>query len=255
MSGGQELVHFEAARSALALARSVDEVKSIRDTAVAVAAYARQAKDGTLIADATEIRARAERRLGELIAERRDSGGLHPGGRPSKPGPADHPVSLSKSGIDKRLADRARKAAAMPPPAFEAALAEKRALAVAVSEGDRALIGAARERQQAAKLARREQRERELGNRIRTLPEKRFGVIYADPPWRWQAWSEQDGFGPGGGQPLSDDGNRRDQGPCRSPASRPTTRCCGCGRRHRCCPRHSRSCRRGASPIAAIWCG
>lgn len=62
------LAKYDAACRAVAAAKSVEEVRKIRNEAEAFRAFAKQAKDRTLELDAAEIRIRAERRLGEIIS-------------------------------------------------------------------------------------------------------------------------------------------------------------------------------------------
>lgn len=106
------LTRYEAARSALAEARSVDEVKDIRDRAEAMRAYARMANDRQMEVDAAELRIRAERRLGQMLRATKDRGELHPGGRPRRDplsGRRFNRIILREAGIDKKLSSRAQK--------------------------------------------------------------------------------------------------------------------------------------------------
>jgi hypothetical protein len=122
------LVKYDAACRALAEARAVDEAKKIRDVAMALKVYAKQAKNKQLEIDAAEIRFRAERRVGELIAAQRESVGLNVGSRlvgPSRTRQDEKPT-LAEAGIDKHLADRARKMAAVSRDEFEAEVANWR---------------------------------------------------------------------------------------------------------------------------------
>ena len=65
-----ELTHFDAARREIELARDVDEIKAIRDKAEALRAYAKQAGESLDVQNAAaEIKIRAERRAGEILAE------------------------------------------------------------------------------------------------------------------------------------------------------------------------------------------
>jgi hypothetical protein len=127
------LAHYDAACKALAEARAVDEVQGIRAEAEAVRAYAKQAKNRQMELDAAEIRIRAERRLGELMAAQGETVGRAAGAKGigtsagyNSTRTLDSPPTLTEAGIDKNLAHRARTYAAVPEAKFEKLLKDKR---------------------------------------------------------------------------------------------------------------------------------
>ena len=106
-----QLVKYDAARKALQEANSVDEVKGIRDKVEAMRAYAKQAKDIDMQNWAAEIRIRAERKLGGLLASQKKHGGMNVGGRPSENQSHDATSlspKLADMGISKSMSSRSQ---------------------------------------------------------------------------------------------------------------------------------------------------
>jgi hypothetical protein len=130
-----QLVKYEAAKFALSECVRVDEVKDIRDKSAAIAAAARIAKDKQLEIDASEIRIRAERRLGQMLAEQKAGEGLNKGakagrlpngGTRQEPPLRDDKPTLAEIGIPKKLSSRSQALAAIPEDEFEETLEEHR---------------------------------------------------------------------------------------------------------------------------------
>jgi hypothetical protein len=134
-----ELALFAHAKEALAAAVRFDEVQSIRSRARQAEAYGRIARDKGLIADANEVIARAERKLGIMLRAAKDDGLLSQGGRPensnvSEPETSSDgepvfdntPFTLADIGVDKKLSSRAQKLAELDEDDFETVIADKR---------------------------------------------------------------------------------------------------------------------------------
>lgn len=116
-----QLIKYDAMCHAIAEAYAVDEVKAIRDKAVAMEAYFRVAQDPEPERRACEIRLRAERRAGALLKGMETAQGKR----------TDLTLSdgstkleqLQASGITRDQASKWQQLADVPEPDFEAALA------------------------------------------------------------------------------------------------------------------------------------
>ena len=113
-----QLMHFNKARQELELAKNIDEIKDIRDKAEALRAYAKQAGYSLEMQNqCAEIKIRAERKAGEMLAETE----LDKGGRPSEN--HLHDVSglpkLKELGIAEIQSHRWQKIASIPEDKFE----------------------------------------------------------------------------------------------------------------------------------------
>src|SRR5208283_2415404 len=84
------LVHFENARRELEIARTLDEVKQVRDKSEAMRLYCKQARASLEMQNqCAEIKLRAERRAGEMLNQAE----LNKGGRPNN-------LSIDTTGFD-----------------------------------------------------------------------------------------------------------------------------------------------------------
>lgn len=148
---GGGLALIDAARAALSKARTLEDVKAVRDQAATVAYYAAR-RSGAEEAEkyANEIRLRAERRIGELTAAMEKVQGKPVASRPE--GAKSKTTALAAVGIASEDASRFERMASIPAKRFEAEVVKPEATTRGLAS-----IGGEyrpkRERQTAARVA------------------------------------------------------------------------------------------------------
>jgi len=187
---------YIAAQNALANAVKIEQAAHVKNVAEGMEILAIKAKDSILAGSAAEIKVRAARRVGALIRSEGEAGKLARGSRGTLAGrvikkPARDVPTLASRGVDKNLAHRARSLEKMPDNKFEREVIKARRLATAAAEGNREVVKEARAERHEIKKKRRHKRMKELIEKIAALPAKKYGVVLADPEWRWEAWSEK----------------------------------------------------------------
>lgn len=127
------LTRYDQMCTAIAECIRVDEAKDIRDKALALEAYYRQARNLDAEREAANVRLRAERRVGELLKDlaRADAGAArNPNGRAGKEPmsgdrtqvPSPYAAALQDHGMSRQAAHRFQALADIPEAEFDHAL-------------------------------------------------------------------------------------------------------------------------------------
>lgn len=176
------LIPLQKARRALAEAKTVPEVKAIKDHGHAAIHWAKQQRDIGVEArnDAAEIVLEAERRLGEMLATM----ALHGGDRKSKS--HDATLNLSTFGFSRSQSSRFQTAARVPLHTFRDWVTKIRAAGKELTSA--ALVRLGTQHRQVKK--RRKPALPDAAGVVDDLGQlieagKTFGCIYADPPWAY----------------------------------------------------------------------
>lgn len=119
-----ELIKYDAACRAVAQAKTLDDVKEIKNLSEAARAYAKMAKNRQMEIDAVELRVRAERKEGEILRELKRQGVGVQGNQLKNVD--ERRVTFKELGIDSSQSSIAQRLAALPEQRFDSELAEWR---------------------------------------------------------------------------------------------------------------------------------
>jgi N6-adenosine-specific RNA methylase IME4 len=156
----------------------IRESKAVKELYGHVAKVKAQAEDTILIAN---------RRIGEEVAKVPKATG---GDRKSKlPRAVNSKSGRNATGIPGTSRARLKRLVAIPVADLKAVATELRA-----AGKDATVHAVVREITQGDKKQRRADREKQLGLKQRALPDRKYGVIVADPEWDDEVWSRETGM-------------------------------------------------------------
>ncbi len=168
------------AETALGRAVEIDQVKLVMNVAAAQEVFAKRQQLGEdVIGYAHTIKSRALARLGELLADLEKAAGTAGRGRPKLGGakrelPKNAPT-LAELGISKKVASVAQQLAAL----------------------DAATREAIAQRETTIAKVRRQRKADELRKAV-SLPDAKYRVLYADPPWSYNDKADEGSVQAGG---------------------------------------------------------
>ena len=184
MTEPRELVLLSKAEKVLTEANTVDEVRDLRDKAVAVKAYAKKAKIGhRIVVEAAAIKLRAERRLGQML-QTIELADAAPGNQytgPKAPTSDEPRIYLRDLGINKSDSSRIQRIAALPQEVFDRYLTDN-----IQADREPTMAGVLRLTAQSnGNTARSTRTVVHADSPLSALVETgtRFSALYADPPW------------------------------------------------------------------------
>ena len=162
-----KLILWDEMKTAVINCHSVDEVAQIRNRAEAYRYALKQAKESPeVIRKAEEIKLRAERRAGELLMDTpKNKGGQY------RSQAVTGTLTLENIGVTKNQSSKWQKIASIPEDKFETYLSVQKELSTSG----------------AISLAKNIEREKKSEETVTPKIEGKYRVIYADPPWKYDA--------------------------------------------------------------------
>lgn len=190
MKTARELILLSRAEKALVEAKTVDELQDIRDKAQAAREYARKAKLGQrIVVEASTLKVRAERKLGELLRAlplaKGGGGNQYFKGKVNQSQHANGSVTLEALGVTRWDSARSQQIARLPKKAFERYISES---VDSEREPTTAALMRMAKQHTAVERAKRKPRTNGFVTSLRSLERRaaKFGTIYADPPWPYR---------------------------------------------------------------------